>query len=108
MRPAFDYHLLQEDMEKLLLKLYILSVPPSKKAVSIFVALWVSIARQIPGADVLFLALVLWQLRTFLLQDGCVTYGSFLFVYDVLVTALLILGFVIYLSRRYFLNRKSA
>ena len=68
--------------------------------------------RKLPGADIIFLGIFLKEIKMYVLypfhlDNFCLgIYVSWL--YDLYVTYFIVTGFVIYLTRRYILTRKTS
>lgn len=92
------------------LRLYSLTASPSKKLLTVFGKEYLKLARIIPGADVIFLGIFLKEIKPYILyifhlQNIC---GGEVWsiLYDLYVSLFIIIGSVIYLTRRYILSRK--
>lgn len=74
--------------------------------------LFLKVCKHIPGADILFLAIFLKEIKMYVLspfrlEEWCG--GEIVsWVYDLYVTYLIVTGFVIYIVRRYYLSRKRS
>lgn len=93
------------------LRLYSLSVHSSKKLLTFLWNKWLEVATIVPGADVIFLGILLKEIKLYVLypfhlSDGCG--GLFVsWIYDLYVTYIIVIGCVIYATRRYLSKRRA-
>lgn len=94
------------------LRLTRLSGQSSKTLLTFLWNKYLQLAKIIPGADVIFLGIFLKEIKLYVLHPVLVndTCGSMFvsWIYDLYVTYLIVTGFVIYLTRRFILTRKSS
>lgn len=104
--------LFQMFLQKPLLRLKRLALAPSKTLLTFLWNKYLKLAKIIPGADVIFLGIFLKEIKMYVLypfhlNEFCGG-GFWQWFYDIYVTWFIVSGFVIYLTRRYILSRKTS
>lgn len=102
-----------DGIKPIVLRLTRLSGGYSKELLTKIWEMFILLCRILPGADIMFLAIGLFFFRSpleFLLGNLSFTiFGTIFFLtYDMYYRFLFVLGLVIYLTRRYYLMRKTA